>query len=81
MNCFYIFLWRLLWVQICGIIWKMQSAGVTMEKYIEMSGKINSREDFIKFMEIYVSTINVSSVKECLKSVSSRNSLYTKVFS
>ena len=72
---------RLLYVQIYGIIWKMQFAGVTMEKYIEISGKINSREDFIKFMEIYVSTINISSVKECLESVSSRNSFYTKVFS
>ena len=34
-----------------------------------MLGRINSKEDFIKFMEIYVSTINDSSVKEYLESV------------
>ena len=53
----------------CGIIEKMKFAGVTMEKHIEMLGKINSKEDFIKFMEIYVSTINDSSVKEYMESV------------
>ena len=40
-----------------------------MKKHIEMLGKINSKEDFIKFMEIYVSTINDSSVKGYLESV------------
>ncbi|MBR2175367.1 MAG: hypothetical protein IJ861_00275 [Clostridia bacterium] len=42
-----------------------------MEKHIEMLGKINSKEDFIKFIEIYASTINDSSFKAYLESVSS----------
>lgn len=35
-----------------------------------MLGKIKSKEDFIKFIEIYASTINDSSIKEYLGSVS-----------
>lgn len=42
-----------------------------MKKPAEMLGKIDSKEDFIKFMEIYASTVNDPSVREYLGSVSS----------
>ena len=34
-----------------------------MDKYIEMLGKIKSKEDFIEFMRLYISTTNNSSVR------------------
>ena len=42
-----------------------------MQKHIEMLGKIKSKEDFIKFIEIYTSAISDLSVKDYLESVAS----------
>ena len=40
-----------------------------MDKYIEMLGKIKSKEDFIEFMRLYIPTINYSSVRDYLDSL------------
>lgn len=40
-----------------------------MDKYIEMLGKIKSKEDFIEFMRLYIPTTNNSSVRDYLDSL------------
>lgn len=40
-----------------------------MDKHIEMLGKIKNRNDFIRFMELYISTVKDLSVKDYLESV------------
>ena len=40
-----------------------------MDKYTKMLGKIKSKEEFIRFMELYISTVEDSSVKCYLDSV------------
>ena len=40
-----------------------------MDKHTKMLGKIKSKDDFIRFMELYISTVEDSSVKYYLESV------------
>lgn len=43
-----------------------------MNKHIEMPGTVKSRHEFISFMQLYISTVEDSSVKDYLNSVVSR---------
>lgn len=40
-----------------------------MTEHIEMLDKINSKKDFLKFMELYLPTVADAAVKEYLESV------------
>lgn len=43
--------------------------GENMDKHIKMLGKIKSKEEFIRFMELYIPTIKNSLVEDYLESI------------
>lgn len=45
--------------------------GEVMDKHIKMLGKIKCKEDFIRFMELYIPTIKDSSIEDYLEAVTS----------
>lgn len=40
-----------------------------MEEHIKMLGKIENKNDFLKFMELYIPTIKELSIREYLESI------------
>lgn len=42
-----------------------------MEEHIEMLGKIKNKSDFLKFMQLYIPTIEDLSIRDYLESVAS----------